>query len=1032
MSYRVRKDPRRRGGSPATPIRKIALRQLVLVATAWRNWSLDGAAQRAIDRLIVVLLDSVSGDNPVDAWLAVTKDGMVRPPDWVGGAPAHKELRKFLDRLATAAALDGAEREHEITHARLRVLCGPDRTKALFNALHGRPDDAGPRHWTTLDVQFVSDRATRFQVHLGFSFWAVRPPWCPADVDKKPKLIEPDAIPSLATAFEERAGTATRNLVDRHFGPSTTLVWQREHAPPMFWVATPAKPPRNLSQCLDDPAIAERLVRPLLGRGPRDGDVAASIVKGNVLVLRHFRQERDPATGGGGADGDGAWRGGAGSGGAGGGRSALRPVYFCLPDGRPPDDANGDRDGDGPKDYRHQQMITSLTKFEARAATDMHRIDDDLEVWGTHVRVYDSIAEQAGTLWDALALHLPVRKGRRLAATHRAIALVHQTLLQGVADLADLESHVMALTTEVDELSDELTDLVDERLAERSLSTAYHRVGESLAQMSQLSRLRRLSEVVVTDARRVKRQYEDQLASIAHAFDERRVRELDVLQRGNFSLSIAVSAVTAVAVLDFIYNVKSTARLDARWLDLLRGSGWALLGGLMLSIGYYWLLVRKARHITSQRFRKGYEVLLRYLRDSSTRELDLHRSLGGRPAAGDRAAWAELDHELAVRFASLWDDATAGRPRAPSNQRAPADDIELLAQDVERWARRALLLTERPRRLSRYRLPALTLLYRHCAALDRARQWETVSTVVADVDLELALNEAGYSVAEAHAIDRYIGGLTQTRQRSAAAGTEPPGTTRLLHDIERVLDRRTPVERLEEDNRELVKDAVRWLTRRGVQQFIDVGAGLPESDGVHMIVKNAKVLYVDHAPGVVLQGQALLREPGRTKFVHADMVRHADTILVHARALFDFDRPVAVLFTRVLGYQHDAAVRTTLEKFAELFPGAYIVISHVASPAEPGSLSAGGLERVPTNDNGTQPERIRSQAKIQGLVERAGLRLRMIDAAELRRAVRDGTDAGARTADGTADGLPDAGPPTQKIHIAAGIGRVPGQAPKGP
>jgi hypothetical protein len=997
--------------------RGFPLRQLVLVATAWRGWQLDYESRRAVDRLVRAMLGPTT-EGPVDAWLAVTGDGAVSAGDWVSGTRAQDGVEGFVDRLAAAAApMDAADRERKITGARLRVLCGPARTDAVFPAASAldagdaldaldagtgagtghQSGSAGRGHWTALDVQFVSDRATRFQIHLGFSFWATRPPWHPEEVGDEPQPVDPATIPALRATFEARAATAARDLVDKHFGPTTTMVWRREHAPPMFWVATLARPRKNLSRYLDDPDIAERLVRPLLDRGPMDGGVAASIIDGNVLALRHFRQERVPPAGTGDAARD---------------QMAVRPVYFLLL-GRQPNRGNDHE----PKDYRHQLVITSLTEFEARAATDMHEIDDDLQVWSTHVRVYDSVAEQAGTLWDALALHLPVRKGADLAATHRAIALVHQTLLQGVADLAEVESQVMDLTTKVDQLADELADLVHERLADRPPAVARHGVGESVAQASQLSRLRRHSEAVVADARRVKEQYKELLESIAHAFNERRVRELDVLQRGGHGLSLAVAVVTVVAVLDFVVEVKF--HLDGSTLWSWAGR-FALIGtSAGLGIGLMYVVirnirsVRKAQHITSSSFRRSYDKVLSYLRDSSTRELNRHPPAG--KAAGDpaRKDWVDRDHALATRFAALWDAATAGTPRAGSREHPPNHDIARLAADVEQWMLRALLLTERPRRLSRYRLPKLTLLYRHCVALERAKRWETTQKVVAEADLERTLKEEGYSLVEARAIDQRIGDLTRTRQRptdasapaapaiaSVAPATAPASATAaavdLLRDIEEVLDSRTPARELDRVNRDFVRRAVGWLTDQGVRQFIDVGAGLPESDGVHVLAENAKVLYVDHAPEVVTQGQALLAEAGRTKFINADMVRDADTIIGQARGLFDFGEPMAVLFTRVFGYEPDENVRTTMEMFRTRLPaGAYIVISHVVAPR---TTDAAGHDYVPTHNNGPRRERIRGRAEIHGFLDHL---------------------------DPPAADPPGVPPPhTQKIHIAAGIGRV--------
>ncbi|HEX6470965.1 MAG TPA: SAM-dependent methyltransferase [Streptosporangiaceae bacterium] len=973
------------------------LHQLAMIATAWRKWGLDDAHERALDRLVRALLGSPGGAGR--AWLAVTKDGAVRPNGWLRGDEALDSLRKFIGDLNDVGALADLERERHITRLRLRVLCDPDRTGEILPAAD--PGEAADRpyrrHWTALDVQFVSDRDDGFQIHLGFSFWATRPPWHPADAAEEPKRIEAAAVQELRKTFELRATAATGYLVDRHFGPATTLVWRQEHAPPIFWVVTLAEPRKDPADYLLDDSFAERLVRPLLGRGPQDGGVAASVINGDMLALRLFGRDPDGSVKGDGAEVDGA----------GSAQLTVRPVYLLVLGRQQP------HRGDQPKDYRHQQVVTSLTEFEALAATDMHRIADELNVWGTHVRVYDSVAQQTSRMWDALALHLPVRKGRDLAAAHRAIALVHQTVLQGVADLAELESQVMAKKTDADELADELADRVDQGLAERPLPAAYQGIAESVTQKSRLSRLGRRGAAVVTDARRVKRQYEDLLASIAHAFDERRVRELDVLQRGNFSLSLAVAGVTIVTVLDFLYNVKGGEPAHT-WLRVLRDSGWALLVLLVIGVGFYFRMVMKARHIASWGFRRRYHKALSFLRDSSTKELDLRRATYETAAAGtadDNADdnWEELDRELARRFAELWDEATANPPRTGSQERRPKKDIALLTRDVEQWMLRALLLTERPRRLARYRLPRLTLLYRHCVALERSRRWNTATEVVADADLEATLEGEGYSLVEARDLDQYIEDLARSHD-------DPPATTvELLDRIEEALRIRTRSAELDGVNRMFVHWAVERLIAHGVRQFIDVGAGLPDTEGVHRMAEGLNVVYVDHAPELVAQGKVLLAQPGRTMFIKSDMVEDAKEIITRARGVLDVGQPMAVLFTRVLGYVSDENVRKALASFRAHLPSeTFIVISHVASAAEPGSRGAGGLAHVLANHNGHRDEVIRSTEQIRGFFAGLDPEAALSSAAELVKI--DPSELGAPATPASPPGA---------LYLAAGIGRLP-------
>ncbi|KOT96073.1 SAM-dependent methyltransferase [Streptomyces ardesiacus] len=95
-----------------------------------------------------------------------------------------------------------------------------------------------------------------------------------------------------------------------------------------------------------------------------------------------------------------------------------------------------------------------------------------------------------------------------------------------------------------------------------------------------------------------------------------------------------------------------------------------------------------------------------------------------------------------------------------------------------------------------------------------------------------------------------------------------------------------------------------------VRQFIDLGSGLPTADNVHQVAQrqapDARVVYVDTDPQVLVHGRALLEENDRTRVVPLD-VRDPEGIRNHpdTRELIDFDRPVAVMFSAVLHHVND-------------------------------------------------------------------------------------------------------------------------------
>ncbi|KPI08301.1 protein of unknown function DUF574 [Actinobacteria bacterium OK074] len=143
-------------------------------------------------------------------------------------------------------------------------------------------------------------------------------------------------------------------------------------------------------------------------------------------------------------------------------------------------------------------------------------------------------------------------------------------------------------------------------------------------------------------------------------------------------------------------------------------------------------------------------------------------------------------------------------------------------------------------------------------------------------------------------------------------------------------------------NREFMHRAARFVAERGVDQFLDVGTGIPTAPNLHQVVQEvtpaARVVYADNDPIVLRHAEALLHSTpeGRTAYVHAD-VRDPGQVLAYAREHLDFDRPVALSLVSLLHFVTDDAdpygiVRQLLEPLA---PGSYFVVTHVAGDVNP-------------------------------------------------------------------------------------------------
>ncbi len=114
-------------------------------------------------------------------------------------------------------------------------------------------------------------------------------------------------------------------------------------------------------------------------------------------------------------------------------------------------------------------------------------------------------------------------------------------------------------------------------------------------------------------------------------------------------------------------------------------------------------------------------------------------------------------------------------------------------------------------------------------------------------------------------------------------------------------------------NRSFLGRAVEFLARDcGVEQFIDVGTGLPAQGSVHEVAQrfapDARVVYADNDPSVVLHAETLLSGNATATVINADL-RDPDRILDHPslRALVDLGQPVAVLLVAILHFVEDTS-----------------------------------------------------------------------------------------------------------------------------
>jgi hypothetical protein len=228
---------------------------------------------------------------------------------------------------------------------------------------------------------------------------------------------------------------------------------------------------------------------------------------------------------------------------------------------------------------------------------------------------------------------------------------------------------------------------------------------------------------------------------------------------------------------------------------------------------------------------------------------------------------------------------------------------------------------------------------------------ERVDRVPATVDLDRA--------SAARMYDYFLGGSHNfAADRAAARGIEQiyPGMAGAARA-----------------NRSFLRRAVRYLCAAGVDQFLDLGSGIPTVGNVHEIARHnnprARVAYVDVEPVAVAHSIALLADDPLTVAVRADL-RDPDAVLnaPEVRDLFDFSRPIGVLLAAALHFVPDtdnphAAVARYLAAVAS---GSYLAISH------------GSLEGIPQDS-------VASGERVQAVYQRTDSRLVLRPRTEIAR-----------------------------------------------
>jgi hypothetical protein len=175
-------------------------------------------------------------------------------------------------------------------------------------------------------------------------------------------------------------------------------------------------------------------------------------------------------------------------------------------------------------------------------------------------------------------------------------------------------------------------------------------------------------------------------------------------------------------------------------------------------------------------------------------------------------------------------------------------------------------------------------------------------------------------------------------------------------------------------NRSFLRRVVRHLVASGIDQFLDLGSGIPTVGNVHEIAQranpDARVVYVDNEAIAVAHSRSILEGNDRAIAIQADL-RDPEAVLGNpqVRDLLDFTRPVAVLLVAVLHFVPDSDDPAGIvAAYRDAIPqGSYVAISHGSTEGLPVAASSGVGGVTAVYDRSTNPITLRSREEIAAL-----------------------------------------------------------------
>jgi hypothetical protein len=150
------------------------------------------------------------------------------------------------------------------------------------------------------------------------------------------------------------------------------------------------------------------------------------------------------------------------------------------------------------------------------------------------------------------------------------------------------------------------------------------------------------------------------------------------------------------------------------------------------------------------------------------------------------------------------------------------------------------------------------------------------------------------------------------------------------------------------ENRAFMHRATRFLVEQGIDQFLDIGTGIPTQPNLHetaqVINPETHVVYVDNDPIVLVHARALMvsDERGRTEYIESDLNEPAKILSDPALTnTLDLNRPVGLMLIAVLMLLADSDDPWGKAKvLMDALPsGSYVAITHPGQDFNPEAMA---------------------------------------------------------------------------------------------